>query len=60
MFICICKGITEEMLEKAISRGQRGSELLKSLGVGDDCGTCLVDVINRYTGQGPKKLKPKE
>lgn len=58
MYICICKGITEEQLEKAIKPDAKPSDVLKDLGVGDSCGICLIDAIEKMTHK--KTLAHKE
>ena len=45
MYICICKGITEKDIENAMITHQNSKDVLKALGVGSDCGTCLLDAI---------------
>ena len=60
MYVCICKGITEEMVKKAVNRGYKGKELLKSLGMGDDCGTCLLDAADKYINSGRQKKNSKK
>ena len=56
MYICICKGITEEKIKKAMKGTSKTQDVLKKLGVGDDCGTCLVNAIERIqVGSKPKK-----
>lgn len=48
MYICICKGITDQMLMDQVSRpGRTEKEILKNLGIGDDCGTCVVDAVKK-------------
>jgi bacterioferritin-associated ferredoxin len=49
MYICICKGITEEQLENAVKADSRPQEVLKDLGVGDSCGICLIDAIEKIS-----------
>lgn len=46
MYVCICKGITEEMIKEVRSKGLPPKEILKKLGVGQDCGTCILNTIN--------------
>ena len=48
MYICICKGITEKMLLDQV-RGHNRSEdqILKNLGIGDSCGSCVVDAVKK-------------
>lgn len=48
MYICICKGITEKMLLEQVSSYNRSEEqILKNLGIGDSCGTCVVDAVKK-------------
>ena len=47
MYICICKGITEEKIRKAMNETSKAKDVLKKLGVGDDCGVCLISAIER-------------
>ena len=45
MYICICKGITEEKIRSAIRHTRNPKEVLRKLGVGSDCGTCLLQSV---------------
>lgn len=48
MYICICKGITEKMLVDQLSNFNRSEkEILKNLGIGDSCGSCVVDAVKK-------------
>ncbi len=48
MYICICKGITEKMLLEQVGSYNRSEEqILKNLGIGDSCGTCVVDAVKK-------------
>lgn len=48
MYICICKGITEKMLQEQIGNFNRSEEqILKNLGIGDSCGSCVVDAVKK-------------
>jgi bacterioferritin-associated ferredoxin len=48
MYICICKGITEKMLMDQLGHSNRSEkEILKNLGIGDTCGTCVVDAVKK-------------
>lgn len=47
MYVCLCKGITEEKIESMLRRGLSEKEILKHLGVGSECGICLIDGINQ-------------
>ena len=53
MYICICKGITEEQLKNAASMGGSDQEILKRLGVGSDCGVCLITALNSINPERP-------
>jgi len=56
MYICICKGITEEKVKMAMKGAANSHDVLKKLGVGDDCGVCLVSAIERIqSGNKPQK-----
>ena len=43
MYVCICKKITDEMIKEYSAKGKSGLEMLKRLGLGSDCGICLLD-----------------
>lgn len=59
MYVCICKGITEKDIESAMITHQNTKDVLKTLGVGSDCGTCLVDAIeNLKSRQKSKSIEP--
>ena len=60
MYICICKGITEEQLEKAIRPDAKPTDVLKDLGVGDSCGICLIDAIEKMTLKKTAALQEKK
>ena len=48
MYICICKGITEKMLMDQIGSNHRSEDqILKNLGIGDSCGSCVVDAVKK-------------
>lgn len=48
MYVCICKGITEKMLIDQIGSSNRShDQILKNLGIGDSCGTCVVDAVKK-------------
>lgn len=56
MYICICKGITEEKVRMAMKGSANSHDVLKKLGVGDDCGVCLITAIERIqSGNKPQK-----
>lgn len=49
MYVCICKGITQKQLEEAVSarKGQSAKDVLRALGIGSDCGTCVEDAAEQ-------------
>lgn len=60
MYICICKGVTDKQLEEKYIQYQGNTkQILKSLGVGSECGVCLKEAVshirenqkNKYLGQ---------
>lgn len=58
MYICICNGITEDQLKSAAQNSFNVKETLKKLGVGDSCGICLVDAIEKI--QKDSELKSEQ
>ena len=46
MYVCICKGISDKDIEKAMMTHASTRDVLKSLGVGSDCGQCVIDAID--------------
>ncbi len=62
MYVCICKGITEKQIQEAVtSRNSNNTkEILKSLGIGSDCGTCVEDAIKsllEHAARAPRESK---
>jgi len=59
MYICICKGITEDKIRAAIkhSHSPNAKDVLKKLGVGSDCGTCLLHSIDQIISDVKKSEK---
>lgn len=47
MYVCLCKGITEEKIESLVNQGLPASEVIKRLGVGSDCGICVIDAVQK-------------
>jgi bacterioferritin-associated ferredoxin len=49
MYVCICQGITEKQVEEAVNarKGQTPKDVLRALGVGSDCGTCVEDAVKK-------------
>ena len=58
MYICLCNGITEKMLEDAMKDGRPTNEALRSLGVGSDCGICLLQTIEKLAARSPRTKSP--
>jgi bacterioferritin-associated ferredoxin len=56
MYVCICKGITENQIQEAITSrsGHNPKEILKALGVGSDCGTCVEDAVKSIIEQNAR------
>jgi len=48
MYICICKGITEESLKKQFSKkiSRNSKDFLRTLGIGKDCGICYTHALD--------------
>ena len=46
MYICVCKGITEDQLKSVAGHTTSRREVLKKLGVGENCGTCLLAAMD--------------
>lgn len=60
MYICICKGITEQDIKEATKTATTSLEVMKVLGVASDCGRCLQTAIDKYlevTSQAPVAAK---
>jgi bacterioferritin-associated ferredoxin len=56
MYICICKGITDKQIQEAVTsrNSNNPKEILKALGVGSDCGTCVEDAVNTLLEQSAR------
>lgn len=56
MYVCICKGITEKQIQEAVTsrNSNNPKEILKALGVGTDCGTCVEDAVNTLLEQNAR------
>jgi bacterioferritin-associated ferredoxin len=56
MYICICKGITEKQIQDAVTSRNCNNpkEILKALGVGSDCGTCVEDAVQSLLEQSAR------
>lgn len=53
MYVCICKGITEKQIQEAVTsrNSNNPKDILKALGVGSDCGTCVEDAVKTLLEQ---------
>lgn len=55
MYVCLCKGITKSQIEEKSKVYSNPKDILKSLGVGSDCGTCvqnaLDSILSKKSGQ---------
>lgn len=60
MYVCICKGITEEQIRTAAKQGGSDREILNRLGVGTDCGVCLLSAVSSISNEKPIKTKTKK
>lgn len=56
MYVCICKGITEKQIQEAVTsrNSNNPKEILKALGVGSDCGTCVEDAVTTLIEQSAR------
>ncbi len=62
MYVCICTGITEKQIQDAVNSRSSNNpkDILKTLGVGSDCGTCVEDAVKSVLEQhshGPYERK---
>ncbi|MBL7664832.1 MAG: (2Fe-2S)-binding protein [Bacteriovoracaceae bacterium] len=61
MYLCICKGITEEQFETAFEHsGGNFKDVCSRLGVGTDCGICVEDAYKKAVtkrGHGAAELQ---
>lgn len=52
MYVCICNGVTDKQIRRAISRGARSVEALHDeLGVASQCGGCLEHAMSLLDGE---------
>lgn len=56
MYVCICKGITDKQIREAVTsrNSNNPKEILKSLGIGSDCGTCVEDAVKTLLEQSAR------
>ncbi|OIQ17842.1 MAG: hypothetical protein BM556_10460 [Bacteriovorax sp. MedPE-SWde] len=57
MYVCVCNGITEEMLDTAQKQGLSDREILNRLGVGNSCGVCVIDALDNMRSNSLKSQK---
>jgi len=46
MYICLCKGITDQDIRDAMKTSGNRKEVFKKLGLADDCGSCFDEALN--------------
>lgn len=56
MYICICKGITDKQIQEAVTtrNSNNPKDILKALGIGTDCGTCVEEAIKALLENGAR------
>ncbi|TDJ08380.1 MAG: hypothetical protein E2O68_02085 [Deltaproteobacteria bacterium] len=57
MYVCICNKITDEMIKEYSAKGKSGLEMLKRLGLGSNCGICLLDKFHSHHSAEKADLK---
>ena len=40
MYVCLCKGITQQQIQQAVENGDSYAQIRQKMGVGTDCGCC--------------------
>lgn len=65
MYVCVCNGITQKQIEDAVGVCKRQSvkDVLKTLGVGSDCGTCIEDAVKHLLeaqGLAPRQAQSQD
>ena len=57
MYVCICRGITEKQIQDAVTsrNSNNPKEILKALGGGSDCGTCVEDAVKTLLDQNARR-----
>jgi bacterioferritin-associated ferredoxin len=51
MYVCICHNITEEDLKRAVRETHSPGEVVKKLGLGSSCGSCIVHALEKVQGE---------
>ena len=57
MYVCLCKGVTDNMLRSTKKSGLSNKEILKKFGVGSDCGICLISALEQLDAQTASRNK---
>lgn len=61
MYVCICHNITDQKLQEALKKSKGDvKDTLKKLGMGNSCGTCVVESIDRLLNQKSSKKTPSQ
>ena len=56
MYVCLCKGITQQQLQQAVENGDSYAQIRQKMGVGTDCGCCgqsAKQVIREHSNKMP-------
>ncbi|WP_419811825.1 (2Fe-2S)-binding protein [Bacterioplanoides sp.] len=40
MYVCLCKGITQQQLQQAVENGDSYAQIRQKTGIATDCGCC--------------------
>lgn len=52
MYVCICNGVTDKQIRRAIAGGAKSLQALQSeLGVASQCGGCLDHTLEMLQGE---------
>lgn len=61
MYACICHQITEKELEEALEKNHGNlKDTLRKLNLGNSCGICLVDALEKIAAKSPAKTNQKK
>ena len=58
MYLCICHKITEEQVKSQLGNDKSPKEIARSLGVGSDCGVCVIDGIQKLLDSSSAAYQP--
>ena len=56
MYVCLCKGITQQQIQQAVENGDSYAQIRQKMGVGTDCGCCgqsAKQVIREHSNKMP-------